>query len=251
MAHGGNHFGLLIGASLAALAQPALAGTGTEGAAAAGDDQTSAPQAPAARAERLNPTGRSIVLTVPAKDGPAYLGDIPLTITADDALSFPADRTLQLLEPILAGDVMTALRSNLAGKPNIGPGDFASVGIQVSYDPRTLELRFEIPVEKRASRSLSVSALDRRSIGDYVQPAKFSAYLNIRGSVDLYEQGADTGFQSPVFLLNGATRLGGTVLEGDAIWSPGNDGVDFQRLGSRLVYDDIQHLVRFSAGPGG
>lgn len=245
MAHGGNNLSLLIGVSLAALAQPALADTGN---AASADDQAGAPQAPAARAERLNPTGRTIVLTVPAKDGPAYLGDIPLTITTDDALSFPADRTLQVLEPILSGDVLTALRSNLAGKPNVGPQDFAAVGIQVTYDPRTLELRFEIPVEKRASRSLSVSALDRGRLGDYVKQAKFSAYLNIRGSVDLYEQGPDTGFQAPVFLLNGATRIGGAVLEGDAIWSPGSSGVDFQRLGSRLVYDDLGHLVRWSAG---
>lgn len=240
MAHGGKHLGLLIGASLAALAQPAMAGTG--------EDQAQAPQAPAARTERLNPTGRAIILTVPAKDGPAYLGDMPLTIGADDSLSFPAERTLQVLEPVLSGDVLTALRSNLAGKPTVGPQDFASVGIQVTYDPRTLELRFEIPVEKRASRSLSVSALDRRSLGDYVQPAKFSAYLNIRGSVDLYEQGPDTGFEAPVFLLNGAMRLGGPVLEGDAIWSPGNNGVDFQRLGNRLVYDDTKNLVRYSAG---
>ncbi|MBA4161399.1 MAG: fimbrial biogenesis outer membrane usher protein [Novosphingobium sp.] len=240
MAHGGKHLGLLIGASLAALAQPAMAGTG--------EDQSSAPQAPAARTERLNPTGRAIILTVPAKDGPAYLGDMPLTIGADDSLSFPAERTLQVLEPVLAGNVLTALRSNLAGKPTVGPQDFASVGILVTYDPRTLELRFEIPVEKRASRSLSVSALDRRSIGNYVQPAKFSAYLNIRGSVDLYGQGPNTGFEEPVFLLNGAMRLGGPVLEGDAIWSPGNNGVDFQRLGNRLVFDDTKNLVRYSAG---
>lgn len=239
MAQGGKHLGLLIGASLAALAQPALAET---------SDQGQAPQAPAARTERLNPTGRAIVLTVPAKDGPAYLGDMPLTIGADDSLNFPAERTLQLLEPILAGDVLTALRSNLAGKPTVGPQDFASAGIQIAYDPRTLELRFEIPVEKRASRSLSVSALDRRSLGDYVQPAKFSAYLNIRGSVDLYEQGPNTGFEAPVFLLNGAMRLGGPVLESDAIWSPGNNGVDFQRLGSRMVFDDTKNLVRYSAG---
>jgi outer membrane usher protein len=240
MAHGGNHLGLLIGASLVVLAQPALAETGS--------DQAQAPQAPAARTERLNPTGRAIVLTVPAKDGPAYLGDMPLTIGADDSLSFPTARTFQLLEPILNSDVLTALRSNLAGKPTVGPQDFASVGIQVNYDPRTLELRFEIPVEKRSSRSVSVSALDRRSLGDYVQPAKFSAYLNIRGSVDLYEQGPDTGFEAPVFLLNGAMRLGGPVLESDAIWSPGSNGVDFQRLGSRMVIDDTKNLVRYSAG---
>ena len=245
MTNGGKHLGLMIGASLAGLAAPAWAGAA---AGSATDDQSQAPQAPAARAERLNPTGRTIVLTVPAKDGPAYLGDVPLTIGADDSLSFPTDRTLQVLEPVLAPDVTTALRANLAGKPAIGPQDFASVGINVTYDPRTLELRFEIPVEKRASRSLSVSALDQQSIGSFVRPADVSAYLNVRGSVDLYEEGPQTGFAAPVLLLNAAISLKGPVFETDAIWSPGNNGVDFQRLGSRYVYDDTSKLIRFTLG---
>ena len=243
MTNGGKYFSLMIGASLAALAAPAWADAA---AASAADDQ--APQAPAARAERLNPTGRTIVLTVPAKDGPAYLGDVPLTIGADDTLTFPTDRTLQVLEPVLSGDVMTALRANLAGKASIGPGDLSSVGINVTYDPQTLELRFDIPVEKRASRSYSVSALDQQSVGSFVRPADFSAYLNVRGSVDLYEEGPNSGFAAPVFLLNGAVRMGGPVIETDAIWSPGNTGADFQRLGSRLVYDDIPDLMRFTVG---
>lgn len=234
----------MIGASLAGLAAAAPAWAET----ANGSANDQSPQAPAARAERLNPTGRTIVLTVPAKDGATYMGDVPLTIGADDSLSFPTERVLQVLEPVLAPDVLTSLRGSLAGRPSVGPQDFSSVGIRVDYDPRTLELRFEIPVEKRTSRSVSIAALDQRSIGTYVKPADFSAYLNVRGSVDLYEQGGDTGLQAPVFLLNAAIRMKGPVFETDAIWSPGSNGVDFQRLGSRYVYDDMDHLVRFTLG---
>ena len=250
MTHGGKHFGLMIGVSLAAMAAPAWASaaadTAADAAANSAGDQS--PGAPAARAERLNPTGRTIILTVPAKDGAAYLGDMALTIGADDSLSFPTERAMQLLETIVAPDIMNALRSNFAGKPTVSPSDFASVGINVTYDPRTLELRFEIPVEKRASRNVSVSALDRQSLGNYVRPADVSAYLNVRGSVDLNEDGGNNGFDNPVFLLNGAFRLKGSVIETDAIWSPGSNGTDFQRLGSRYVYDDIGHLIRFTLG---
>ncbi len=244
MATGGRHIGLMIGASLAGLvAAPAYAAS--DAAAAASSDQ---PDAPAARSERLNPTGRTIVLTVPAKDGAAYLGDMPLTIGADDSLSFPTDRALQLLEQILAPDVLTGLTNAFAGKAAVSPGDFAVVGITVSYDPRTLELRFDIPVEKRASRAVSVAALDQKSLGTYVRPVDVSAYLNIRGSVDLYEDGPVDGFQNPVFLLNSAVNLKGAVIENDAIWSPGSSGADFQRLGTRYVYDDTDALIRFTLG---
>ena len=245
MTYGGNRFRYLIGASLLVLAAPAYAETADT---AGADDQGTSPSAPAARAQRLNPTGRAIVLTVPAKDGATYLGDMPLTIGADDSLAFPAERALQLLEPLLAPDVTTALRGAFAGKPTIGPGDFAGTGIGAEYNPRSLELVFTIPVEKRASRRVSVSALDQQSVGSYVRQADYSAYLNIRGSVDLYEDGGNTGFQEPVFLLNSAINLKGVVLENDAIWIPGSSGADFQRLGSRYVYDDTKNLVRFSLG---
>jgi outer membrane usher protein len=247
MTYGANRFRYLIGASLMVLASPALAEeAGSAG--AAGQAASVSPSAPAARAQRLNPTGKAIVLTVPAKDGAAYLGDMPLTIGADDSLSFPTERALQLLDPLLAPDVMSGLRATLAGKSTIGPADLAAAGITVDYDPRTLELRFVIPVEKRAARRLSVSALDRASIGTYVPQAEYSAYLNIRGSVDLYEEGPDTGFQAPIFLLNSAVNLKGVVLETDAIYMPGSSGVDFQRLGSRYVYDDTKNVVRFTLG---
>lgn len=203
---------------------------------------------PAARAQRLNPTGRTIALTVPAKDGAAYLGDVPLTIGADDSLTFPADRAIQLLSQVLAPDILDSLQASLAGKLLVGPADLNAGGIEVAYDPRTLELRFVIAPQLRASRSLSVTPLDREQLGTYIKPQDFSAYLNLRGSVDLVEDGFDTGFGAPILLLDGAVRLGSVVAESDAIWTPGSDGVDFQRIGSRLVMDDMENLVRYSAG---
>ena len=238
----------LAGVSLAALtaswSAPALAAT----TAATAADAAQAPAAPPARGERLNPTGRSIALTVPAKDGATYLGDMPLTIGSDDTLSFPTERALSLLNDILAAPVIEALRTSLAGKASISPADLTPAGIGLEYDPQTLELKFLIPVEKRASRSLSVSPLDRARLGNVSKPAGFSAYLNIRGSLDLVEDGPDNGFGKPVLLLNAATRIGQIVAEGDALWTPGGLGADFQRLGNRLVYDDLDHLIRFSAG---
>lgn len=207
-----------------------------------------APSAPAARAQRLNPTGRDIALTVPAKDGSVFLGDLPLTLRADDTINFPTQRVLQLIGNLLAPDVLETLQTRLAGKSEIGPADLAPTGIVANYDPQRLEMVFQIPVERRASRSLKVTPLDRERFGSMAKPEDFSAYLNLRSTFDLVEDGPQTGFGDPVLLLDGAVRLGPIVAESDAIWVPGSDGVDFQRLGSRLVYDDTQNLIRWSAG---
>ncbi len=243
MTWGKQRIRLLLGASLGViLSSPAFAA----GAVTAG--VADAPSAPAARSQPLNPTGRAIVLTVPAKDGSVYLGDMQLTIGADDSLSFPAARVTQLLGPLLNPDILDALTATLAGKVTVGPADFANSGIRVEYDPRRLELNFIIPAEQRATRRLSVTPLDRDLVGTVVPPQDFSAYVNVRSSIDLIEDGTSTGFSDPIFLLDGAVRLGPVVAESDAIWVPGNQNTDFQRIGSRLVYDDLDHLIRFTAG---
>lgn len=169
--------------------------------------------APAFRSQKLNPTGRAVVLTVPAKDGGSYLGDVPVQIDVDDRLTFPAARVVQLLSELLAPDVLESLRTSFGGKTQVSAEDLAPVGIGVDYDPRTLELRFSIPTERRASRAVSVSALDRSRVGELLKPANFSAYVNLRSSLDLVEDGFDQGLRQPVMLVDGALRLGPIVAE--------------------------------------
>jgi outer membrane usher protein len=210
--------------------------------------QPELPVATPPRGEQLNPTGRDIVLTVPMKDGATYLGDVPLTLGSDQSITFPPQRVLQLLSEVLAPDVLESLRSAFQSRNRVTPDDFAGVGIRVTYDPQTLELRFDIPVERRGSRTVAITALDRARVGDIVAPERFSAYLNVRGSFDIIEDGFDNGFENPVLLLDGAARIGDVVVESDAVFTPGAFGEDFQRLGSRLVFDDTAGLIRYTLG---
>src|SRR5205085_3631630 len=190
---------------------------------------------------RLNTTGKTVTLTVPAKDGPRYLGDIILTVSAEDRVEFSANRLLDLLANVLDPDVLRTLRGSFSGETALTPADFEASGIHIRYNPQTLELQLDIASERRASRTVQVSPLDRDRIGEFVQPAGFSAYLNLHGSLDYIHQGSDDGLQAPSFFMDGATRFGGIVLESEAAWSPGTDNhPDFQRIGTRAVYDD-QH----------
>jgi outer membrane usher protein len=197
---------------------------------------------------RLNPTGKPIALTVPVKDGGTYLGDMPMTITANDRLEFPAQRLIDLLSNVLDPQSFKALQLSLAAKSTLTPADFQASGVAFRYNPQTLELNLVIAAERRASRTVQVSPLDRARIGSFSQPASASGYVNIRGSFDYNHTGFDTGFATPIFSLDGALRLGGVVAETEAIWQPGSSGTDFQRLGSRFVYDDEKNLVRWTAG---
>src|SRR3546814_2224417 len=45
-----------------------------------------------------------------------------------------------------------------------------------------------------------------------------------------------------------AARAGGVVLESEANWQAGARGADFQRRGTRFIYDDRNNLVRWEIG---
>jgi outer membrane usher protein len=205
-----------------------------------------APQAP-----RLNPTKHAVTFNIPAMVDVNYLGDIGLTIEPDDRLEFSSQRVIDLLSGLLTRTALDNLRARLTGKPVVTPADFVGTGISVSYSPQALQLIFMVPPELRASRGISVANLNRPTIGGFAQPANIAAYVNARGSLDYVEKGPSTGIQSPILFLDGALWTHGIALESEGIWQPGRSSAGasaFQRQGSRVVYDDLDGLARFSFG---
>lgn len=196
----------------------------------------------------INPTGRPIVLTAPVMDGQAYLGDATVTLDPDGRASFSAARLIALLEPRIAAPLIAKLRTRLAARGQLDRADLQGVGVAIRYDPQALQVTLEIAAPSRASRAVALSDDRARGPVSYTAPAGVSAYLNIRGSLDWVQQGADQGLAAPVTFLDGAVRAGGVVIEGEANWQAGAPGPDFQRRGTRLVYDDRRNLVRWTGG---
>lgn len=203
---------------------------------------------PGADGATINPTGRAVVLTAPLLDGQAYLGDTTLTLEPGGQASFSADRLLVLLAPRLAPSLIERLRARLAERGTIGRADLEGVGVGIRYDPLTLQLVMDIAPASRATRSVTLGDDAARGTVSYVAPADFSAYLNIRGSMDWVQQGTDKGLAAPITFLDGAMRAGGVVLESEANWQAGARGTDLQRRGTRFIYDDRNHLIRWAGG---
>lgn len=203
---------------------------------------------PGADGTQINPTGRAVILTAPLLDGQAYIGDTTLTLEPGGQASFSAERLFALLAPRLAPPLVQRLRARLAERGAIGRSDLEGVGVTIRYDPLTLQLVMEIAPASRASRSVTLGDDAARGTVSYIAPADFSAYLNIRGSMDWVQQGSDEGLAAPITFLDGAMRAGGVVLESEANWQAGASGADFQRRGTRLIYDDRKNLVRWAGG---
>src|SRR3546814_11882597 len=96
----------------------------------------------------------------------------------------------------------------------------------------------EIAPASRATRSVTLGDDAARGTVNYIAPADFSAYLNIRGSMDWVQQGTDKGLAAPITFLDGAARAGGVVRESEANWQAGARGDAFQRRGTGVSYAD-------------
>jgi outer membrane usher protein len=226
-------------------ASPATAGPAASLAPALGEPRVLIePDGPAAA---INPTGRQVVLTTPVMQGAAYLGDATMTLAADGRAFIAPSRLLALLEPMLSADALVRLRTATQGR-DIGKAELQAAGVALRYNSQALQLELEIAGGSRRARTLTVGNGNPASVGTYVAPADFSAYLNMRGSFDWVQQGGDTGFNAPLLFLDGAARIRGVVLESELDWRPGGTGPDAQRRGTRLVYDDRDHLVRWAGG---
>lgn len=201
---------------------------------------------PQQAAPRLNPTGRQLQIIVPLNDRGNYLGDVEVRVAPDDTVEVAAEQVFEVVGRTADPASLEPLRALAEPGLFLPLSRFAAINYPMAFDPINLTLSVEIPVEARVRQSIGLADLDRSVYGDFQAPAGFSAYLNMRGSVDYAHVGLDQGFGDTLILLDGAARWGGVVLENEASWSSSDEG--FRREGTRFVYDDVRNLHRWVAG---
>ena len=200
-------------------------------------------------ARRLNPTGRTVQLQVPFLDQDRPIGTVLLQITADDELSLDAAGVAPLLDGILAPDAIDQLVGNAVGD-RIGPDAFAAAGLTLVYDPGLLELRLESPVEARPQQGISLGRESAPPPG-VQRPADVSAFVNLRAGLS-HTSDDDEPSEFNEFRVDaeGALRLFKPVLEFEANFENDLDGGggEFNRRGTRVLYDDLERALRYGAG---
>jgi outer membrane usher protein len=205
--------------------------------------------APPSAVARLNPTGRTINIIVPVVDNQSALGEVSLTLGGDDSLRIGADPLLAAITPLLDPRAIERLRGQIAGRRDLLASEWAELGYILTYDPNRIELKITIPPADRISKRVEVASVEDERLGTFETPAKVSAVLNVRGSVDYVHQGAASGLGDPNFVFDGAMRFGQVVFETEANLGPGADGeLQLQREGSRFVFDDVARTMRWAVG---
>lgn len=209
-----------------------------------------APGQPPPPGDRQNQTGRPVTLSTPLKDSGVYIGDLILTIDADSRLSVSSSAFATLVGPRLSPDLKQALDSLAARRTAISPADLEAIGIRLIYDPALIELRLSMDPEQRAVRQLSIVPELVAPTGMFDKPAAFSGFLTARGGIDHVANSipVEREIVTSTVLLDGAVRAAGWVLETQAAVETNTIAPDFQRHGTRLIYDDVEKVLRWTVG---
>lgn len=228
------------------LAYPAIASLLTAEPVATASDGAVA-QSVAAPPIKINPTKRVLRFDVPLTDNGNYLGDVELAVDPQDRLSVKAARLFEILEPVLKPDVLARLKAAVGSNEEVTEAELAAAQITLIYDSQNLALTIGIPVSARRNESLSFGGRNGPPAAT-LEPAGFSAFVNLRSAIDLVEKGNQRGIVPPVSSIDWALRALGVVAEGEGYVSFRKNEPLFRRVGTRFVYDDLGDVVRFTIG---
>jgi outer membrane usher protein len=211
--------------------------------------QPTPPRAPALTMTpgRRNPTNRQVRLVGPIRDGDTVIGEVDFALTADDKLLVGAPKVLEALQPIIAPASFVALKATLGDRELVPEEEYKAAGYEVSYDTGSISIRIKISAVARPSRTVNIADLDRGRIGEYASPARLSAYLNARSTIDYVWTGPDKGPGDLNVFLDGAIRYGSVVFESDGSYAEGAQK-PFRRETSRFVFDELAQQRRWIVG---
>lgn len=191
---------------------------------------------------------RTVTVSLPLRDGRVYLGDVDATISPDGALALNVAQVQALMTKVQSKAAQDAFAAALAGKTTAPLADFKAAGVAIDYDTALLQLTAHIPSASRPRLNVEIANIDQTLVGEVIRPAPFSAYMNVRAATDYVHEGSNRGLGADTVQLDGAARFGGFVLENQAHYLSKGLNSGFGRDATRLVYDDFQHLVRWTAG---
>jgi outer membrane usher protein len=178
-------------------------------------------------------------------------GEIRLTIASNRSeLEIESAPLLRQFQTELKPEVFQRLEASTNALGNFRISDLKRETITVEFDELKLELRVSVPPELRRPTTIKFTSRLPQGAERAIPQSPFSAYLNVRSGVDYVERsatGRDEGLQPMHVGFDGAINYRGWVLEGSGTLDEAAPSL-FRRGDVRLVRDDTEHMIRYSAG---
>ncbi|WP_072822194.1 fimbria/pilus outer membrane usher protein [Modicisalibacter ilicicola] len=187
---------------------------------------------------------------MPASIDEQVIGDLTVGI-ADNALVF-VQRTSwnDIAVEHFQGEFLRRLESASSGD-RISMAEFARAGLDMEFDPRRLLVILRPTQEQRVVKRLNLAPgmPDLTNVDRGRHP--LTAYVNLRAVEDYVDSDLEPSGRQPLTLsLDGGVRAfgaDGTALEWSAFYDE-EDERRWKRGETRLVHDDVERAIRYSAG---
>ncbi len=215
---------------------------------------------------RLNPTGRTITIPVPLKDGTVMLGEVIIAVSTDDQVTVNKADLIERLQPTTSESVRTGLKGIRDAGGFVSLPALQEAGLKLNFDAGLQELHMALALDGRPTNEVSLKGqAAQTNSGVLSKPATFSGYVNVTAGLDTAwrGQGSETDPTTSARLeLDSAIRLHGAVFENRAVYEGEVDAnvcptgarcvyqhaSGLKRQSSRVVYDVPDRQMRFQVG---
>ncbi|MGZ3781851.1 MAG: fimbria/pilus outer membrane usher protein [Pseudobdellovibrionaceae bacterium] len=159
---------------------------------------------------------------------------------ANSLLNF--ESLAETISSIISPEGLTRINS-LVKDNKLKVEDLTRSGWKAQFDLSKLELQLDIPPAQRSPKGISIGYRARKNIGAQVlKPSTASGYFNY-----LINKGYTPSNQLLTGTLQSVANFNGLILEDNHTYT---DSVQYpwRRSESRAVFDDTNHLIRYSLG---
>jgi outer membrane usher protein len=189
----------------------------------------------------------ALTINLALKDGKFYLGEVPTLIIGDIPVSIERDSFLKAAAPVLSAEVAEGLRKLPADSNFVTLDALKEASLAVAFDMSQMTLSLNPTVEQRPKGHISLSSNDESGGPDrYSKQSAVSGFINLNGAAQYSGATTSTGKAGLTQTLGtaAAIRVLNLVIENEATFATGSA----VRQGTRVVYDDPDHALRYSMG---
>lgn len=208
--------------------------------------RTAAPAAPVASTTRLNTTAQDISLLVPVRDV-APLGQVEVRITPADQVLVSVSDLARVLQRSASSGAVAAIEARATTESFAPIESFTELGLSLTFDPALLELVVGLDPTARLRRLIPLGFEGEPEAVPRDDSARFAAALTYQGTLDYDHVGPEEGLRSPRFNLDFDGRVRPIGFENRFTYD-GDADQAFSRQASRLIYDQPERALRWTAG---
>lgn len=195
----------------------------------------------------LNPTGRTLSISMPIFVNGSNQGELMMQLDKDDNIALDSLRFIQIATPYINDEHLDDLNLQAEATPLFSKSFLEEYGYKIEYDPALLQLNLSWPAHLKSIRYLDRIQKSGQNKSQALRPSTKSAYLNMFAGASWSDRTAQEQTKHSLALEGAISipELHHVTFESEARLS---NNANLKRQGTRVVLDQLNQSRRWQAG---